>query len=309
MEPLSIHISVNTKAEFNLAYEEYLIHHSKDDVLLFYLNEDAVILGKHQNIWKEVNIDYCNQNKIKIRRRLSGGGTVFHDINNLNFSFIRNKDTDFVNFREHIEPISNALKSAGIDNSITSRNDIFIGDHKISGNAEHVNNTKKRILHHGTLLVASDLTKLRAAIQPLDLSIDTHAVSSVRSKVTTIGDHSSFKTGLELLDYLKVNLSEHIKIREHKTIDPAELDEVCSLVSNKYTQWDWNFAHSPQFKYSIATGDEITVRKGLIQSVKGNNLPAELKAKLVGLTIHPLSLKKEIDVKYHTFIDQICLPS
>ena len=115
----------------NLALEEYLVKNSSEDILLFYINRDAIVLGKHQNPWLEVNIELASINKISIARRLSGGGTVFHDLGNINFSFIRNKDSDFVNFREHIEPISAALKSMGIENLISPRNDIFIGDCKI----------------------------------------------------------------------------------------------------------------------------------------------------------------------------------
>ena len=157
LKKVKIHISTSHDVYANLALEEYLVTQSNDDILLFYINSPCVVIGKHQNPWKEVDLTLRNEKKHTVARRLSGGGTVYHDLGNINFSFIRNKNQDFVNFREHIVPISAALEKLGISNVISPRNDIFVKEHKVSGNAEHVNSKLGRILHHGTLLYDSDI--------------------------------------------------------------------------------------------------------------------------------------------------------
>jgi len=246
----------------NLALEEYLVKNSSEDILLFYINRDAIVLGKHQNPWLEVNIELASINKISIARRLSGGGTVFHDLGNINFSFIRNKDSDFVNFREHIEPISAALKSMGIENLISPRNDIFIGDCKVSGNAEHVNNTSKRIIHHGTLLYSANISNLSANTKPIPLNIKTHAVASVRSKVRNIKEVKSLGTPIDFLDLLTIELGKIINVSESEFVSPENISEVQELVKSKYTQWDWNFGHTPQFEFIDDSNIKYKIRKG-----------------------------------------------
>lgn len=249
----------------NLALEEHLVLNSTQDFLLFYINTDAVVIGKHQNPWREVDLTPLDSEgkTHKLARRLSGGGTVFHDMGNINFSFIRNKDADFVNFREHIEPISNALAALDIPNSISPRNDIFVNEHKVSGNAEHVNSKTKRILHHGTLLYDSNIIKLNGSIKPkVQLNIKTHAVDSVRSpvmnmrEVTDLGDTPTF------LDTLVQELHSHLEVVSVEAITPVDYEEVTTLVADKNTTWEWNFGHTPQFTYINSNGVEMKIRKG-----------------------------------------------
>lgn len=264
MKSLKIILSQSQEVYANLALEEYLVLRSIEDILLFYINTDAVVIGKHQNPWKEV--DLSSSSKIKdahtVARRLSGGGTVFQDIGNINFSFIRNKNQDFVNFREHIEPISNALASMGIPNEISLRNDIFVNNHKVSGNAEHVNSKMKRILHHGTLLYDSNIVKLNGSIKPKKkLDIRTHAVDSVRSPVINIREVKDLGSTTEFLNALIQQLHQHLDIRSIEKLLPEEVAEVSSLVNSKYSTWDWNFGHTPQFSFITGDGTEMRVRK------------------------------------------------
>ncbi len=264
MKKLKIYISDTQNIFQNLALEEYLVLNNTDDILLFYINNDAVILGKHQNPWLELNINTTQNNNIDIARRLSGGGTVYHDLGNINFSFIRNKDADFVNFREHIEPISKALHNLGIENHISPRNDIFMGEFKISGNAEHVNNTSKRILHHGTLLYNANIAKLGSNTKPLSLNIKTHAVASVRSKVRNIKEVKDLGTTTAFLELLIQNLSSILECYTKKTISPNQIPEVLQLVKSKYSQWEWNFGHTPQFEYTDTESLVYKIRKGFV---------------------------------------------
>lgn len=265
MKEVKIILSKSNDVYQNLAYEEHLILNSKEDILLFYINTDAVVIGKHQNPWREVDLSAIDANRKThiVARRLSGGGTVFHDLGNINFSFIRNKKEDFVNFREHIEPISKALASLGIANSISPRNDIFVNEHKVSGNAEHVNSKTKRILHHGTLLYDSDIIKLNGSIKPKkQLAIKTHAVDSVRSPVMNMREVADLGDTHTFLHTLIEELYNHLHITSIENINPAEYQEVNELVANKNTTWEWNFGHTPQFVYTNKEGLEMKVRKG-----------------------------------------------
>ncbi len=264
MKKINIYLSNSNSIANNLALEEYLVTTSKDDILLFYINSDAVVIGKHQNPWKEVNLVSAEKNNIKVARRLSGGGTVYHDMGNINFSFIRNKEKDFVNFREHIEPISQALKNLGVENHISPRNDIFIGDYKISGNAEHVNNAKKRIIHHGTLLYDSNIELLSKNIKPNPIQIKTHAVDSVRSPVKNIKESVDLGSTDAFLTKLIDQLISLIDIISKENIDPTTLLEVVALANEKYTQWNWNFGYTPQFIYTNESGVDFKIRKGKV---------------------------------------------
>jgi lipoate-protein ligase A len=274
LKQLSIIQSNSQDAYYNLALEEYLVLHSQEDILLFYINDDAVVIGKHQNPWKEVNLaPLPNSGQHKVIRRLSGGGTVFHDTGNINFSFIRNKDSDFVDFREHIEPISEALAALGIPNLISPRNDIFVNERKVSGNAEHVNSKVKRILHHGTLLYDSNIIKLNGSIRPTKaLKIKTHAVDSVRSPVMNMREVNDLGDTRTFLAKLIDTLNQVLDIKEINEITPSDYNEVNELVKTKYTTWSWNFGHTPQFTYTNQLDTEIKIRKGHVTECKDNTL-------------------------------------
>ena len=264
MKKLKLLLSSSTNIYQNLALEEYLVKHLSSDILLFYINKNAVVIGKHQNPWLEVDAKLAEQNKIDVARRLSGGGTVFHDMGNINFSFIRNKDVDFVNFREHIEPISNTLKAMGIQNQISPRNDIFIEDYKISGNAEHVNNTAKRILHHGTLLYNADLKSLSLNTKPKPYKIKTHAVASVRSSVKNIKEVKNLGSTNEFMESLILNLANEISISSMENITPEDNSIIQQLVTQKYSTWEWNYGYTPQFEFIDSKGVKYKIRKGFV---------------------------------------------
>lgn len=263
MKPFDIYISSSQDVFENIALEEYLLTQSKKDILLFYINENAVVMGKHQNPWKEV--DLSPNRDYKIIRRLSGGGTVYHDLGNINFSFIRNKETDFVNFKEHIIPISQALKQLNIPNTISERNDLFVEENKVSGNAEHVNSSLKRLLHHGTLLYDSNLIKLNGSIKPKELlNIKTHAVASKRSPVVNMREIQNMGDTNTFLDLLIKKLKNIIEVNSIQEIHPSKIKEVTILIEEKYISSDWNFGHTPQFTYTGKSGETYKIRKGIV---------------------------------------------
>jgi lipoate-protein ligase A len=263
LKPFDIYISSSQDVFENIALEEYLLTESKKDILLFYINENAVVIGKHQNPWKEVDLSVGRD--YKVIRRLSGGGTVYHDLGNINFSFIRNKETDFVNFKEHIIPISRALKELNIPNTISERNDLFVGENKVSGNAEHVNSSLKRILHHGTLLYDSNLIKLNGSIKPKKpLEIKTHAVPSKRSPVANMRETKDLGNTDSFLDSIIKKLKNIIIVNSVQEIEPSKIEPIAKLIDQKYTTSDWNFGHTPQFKYTGKSGKVYKIRKGKV---------------------------------------------
>ena len=265
LKKVKIHISTSHDVYANLALEEYLVTQSNDDILLFYINSPCVVIGKHQNPWKEVDLTLRNEKKHTVARRLSGGGTVYHDLGNINFGFIRNKNQDFVNFREHIVPISAALEKLGISNVISPRNDIFVKEHKVSGNAEHVNSKLGRILHHGTLLYDSDIIRLNGSIRPQkNYKIKTHAVDSVRSPVMNMREVIDHGETSLFLNTLINQLQTILVVDQIEFIDPFTMTNVSALITEKYITWDWNFGHTPQFEFTDDAGNLFKIRKGRV---------------------------------------------
>ena len=157
-------ISTNRDIYFNLALEEYLLMHEVDDYFVLWQSEPAVVVGKHQNTLAEINYRFVSEKNIRVARRLSGGGTVYHDQGNLNFTYIANGEPGkLVDFKRFIEPVIHFLGTLGIDAQQGLKNEILVRGKKISGNAEHV--YKNRVLHHGTLLFHSDLHLLRECLR------------------------------------------------------------------------------------------------------------------------------------------------
>jgi len=178
--------STSHSPTFNLAAEEYLFAEREDDLLFLYVNETSVIIGSNQAIQNEINAAFCAENNIQIVRRMSGGGAVYHDSGNLNYSFIKNKNVgEFPLGGEFLQPIVQVLNQLKIDVYIGKRKDLWLPDkHKISGTASHIGKTRE--LHHGTLLYDSDLEKLQKALTPKPVTPKIKAIASVPSPVKNI---------------------------------------------------------------------------------------------------------------------------
>ena len=170
----------------NLATEEYVFHNFTDDsYLLFYTNDDSIVLGKYQNVYQEINVPAAETADIKVARRITGGGAVFHDSGNLNYSFIaKNEKANPLCYDDFLFPVINALNFMGIDAHKRNTCDIAIGDLKISGSAQSVHG--ERVLHHGTLLFDSDLSVVAGALNPDPTKFQSKSVKSVRSRVGNI---------------------------------------------------------------------------------------------------------------------------
>lgn len=237
----------HTDPYFNLAAEEYVLKNFTENCFMLWRNENAIIVGKHQNTLAEINVEYVREKQIKVVRRLSGGGAVFHDLGNLNFTFIMNgHEGDLVDFRKYTQPILEVLQKLDINARFEGRNDLTIEGRKFSGNAEHV--FKNRVLHHGTLLFSSEMNDLHLALKVNPLKYQDKAVKSVRSRVTNISEH--LKTPLTVLEF-RDKILEHIM----ETFDNCRMYEfseedirqINQLVATKYSTWEWNFGYSPKY--------------------------------------------------------------
>jgi lipoate-protein ligase A len=242
---------------------------------MLWRNEPSVIVGRHQNTIAEINADYVKRNNIKVVRRLSGGGAVFHDLGNLNFTFIDDSNSnEGINFRKYTQPVIEALRLLDVDARFEGRNDLTIDGRKFSGNAEHV--FRGRTLHHGTLLFASELADLSGALNANPAKFTGKAIQSVRSRVTNISAH--LKKPLELEEFremiLQFMMSSHSGSKLYNYSD-TDVTGIERLRDEKYATFDWNFGQSPKYNMgaSLQTAGghvetQLDVQNGIIKQIR-----------------------------------------
>ncbi|MBE2200039.1 MAG: lipoate--protein ligase [Anaerolinea sp.] len=263
-----------TDPRLNLALEEHLLRNVCRDgpLLLFYVNEPAVILGRNQNVWQEVDLDYVQANDIHLVRRLSGGGAVYHDGGNLNFSFITPGSADLHNFAKFTEPVTAVLRSLGVAAELRNKSSLFVGDKKISGNAQYM--TAGRMVSHGTLLFDTDLEQLLRALNPQHATITSKAVQSVRSRVVNLRD--LLPDGMTIQALKKALLCGIFSGQEPSTYPLTDADwaTVTAYADERYRAWEWNVGRSPscvvQKSKKTPSGEvtaQIEVTHGLVRKV------------------------------------------
>lgn len=265
----------NTNPYFNLAAEEYVLKEFQEECFMLWRNEPSIIIGKNQNTLAEINLDYVRQHKIPVVRRLSGGGAVFHDLGNLNFTFIVNEDvSSFSDFRRFTQPIIDVLRKLSINAEFSGRNDITIDGKKISGNAQYY--YKNRILHHGTLLFSSSITDLSAALKVRPVKFEDKGVKSVSKRVTNISEHLKEPITIEqFIDLIMNHIREQTGGREMYEFTQEDIKKIEKLVKEKYSTWEWNFGTSPDYSFKNEkkfTGGTVevnlNVEKGIIKDIK-----------------------------------------
>lgn len=266
--------NTNTNAYFNLAMEEYFLKNTNEDIFLLWQNENSIIVGKNQNTLSEINYDYVKENNIKVVRRLSGGGAVFHDLGNINFTFISCNDNSFSDFKKFTMPIVEALKELNVHAEFSGRNDLLIDGQKFSGNAQY--NYKNKVMHHGTLLFSSEINDLSNALKVKPSKFQGKSVKSVKSRVTNISSHLDKKmTVLEFKDYLMDFINKRDKNSHFYELNDKDVESINKLVEEKYSTWEWNFGHSPKYslynevKYPGGNLEfSLDVHDGLIKDIK-----------------------------------------
>lgn len=266
-----------TDPRVNLALEEYALRNfdPASEYLLFYINEPSIIIGRNQNTLEEINFDYVEEKGIHVVRRMSGGGAVYHDFGNLNFSFITNHDIKSLNnFAKFTEPVVKVLKKMGVPAELKGRNDLVANDKKISGNAQF--STGKRMFHHGTLLLDSDLGEVANALNVKMSKIASKGHKSVRSRVANISEFLEKKIDIKTFRSLVLKgLYEERENFETYRLSKEEWNEVHKLKDEKYGTWDWNYGNSPKFniqrtrRFPVGEIDlRIFVEKGRITEFK-----------------------------------------
>lgn len=260
---------------FNLATEEFLLRNKSEDCFYLYINNPSIIVGKFQNSLAEINVEYVKENNIDVIRRLSGGGAVFHDPGNLNFTFIMKEKQDrSVDFRKYTQPILDVLKSLDVEAQFEGRNDLTIKGKKISGNAKYYFNDK--VLQHGTLLFDSTLPNLSQALKLNPLKYKDKAVKSISSRVTNISEHLNEDISLEEFeDRIVKHVSSMYVDAEIYELTDSDTEAINKLVEEKYGTWDWNFGHSPEYNFQKGIKTDgghveinLEVKKGEIKNVK-----------------------------------------
>lgn len=286
----------NTKPYFNLASEEYLLKNFDDDIFMLWRNEPCIVIGKNQNTMEEINYDYVKEHNLPVVRRLTGGGAVFHDLGNINFTFISSGGKDnFNNFKKFTTPIIDVLNSLGVKAEFTGRNDLTIEGKKFSGNAQC--RYKNRVLHHGTLLFSSEIKDLSASLKVSPEKLKGKGVKSVESRVTNISSHLHDKISI---DDFREKIMNHINNTYGDcslyNLTEKDLYEINKLVEDKYSTWQWNFGSSPEYSYNSKVKYEggtiefhFNVKKGIISEFKvygdffGDKDIQEFESKIIGL--------------------------
>lgn len=259
----------------NLALEELLTRELTEELFFFWQNHNAIIIGRNQNTLAEINRDYVDDHAIQVVRRVTGGGAVYHDMGNINYSYITNGNQNTpVEFERFARPVIESLGELGVQAEFSGRNDILIDGKKISGSAQSF--IGNRILFHGTLLFASNLSVLGNALIADPEKIAAKGVKSIRSRVTNISEHLPAPLNVqEFINVMSSHIKERFKIAADTILPPDILARAESLANEKYRTWAWNYGSSPQYQFNhtkrFAAGRvnlSLDIRHGLIEELK-----------------------------------------
>ncbi len=299
----------------NLAMEEYVLRHMNPgrDYLMFYRNDPSVVIGRNQNIFEEINVSYVRENDIHVVRRLSGGGAVYHDHGNLNFSFVtRYEQSRLHNFRFFNEPVVKVLRSLGVPAELNDRSDILACGRKISGNAQF--SSRGRMFSHGTLLFNTHLDEVERTLAVQMIGIRSRSHKSVRSVVANILEFLHKPLDIHrfrelLLDGLRTNGV----IGSHRKLTDVDRQKIRKIREQRYNRWEWNVGRSPRFNLvrTRQIGEHrITIRleveKGVIRSLSLKGDPewipeitskmSSIGGKLTGLRYEPEEIERVLRI-------------
>lgn len=265
-----------TDSTVNLALEEFCVRNlnMENDYLLFYINDPSIIIGKHQNTIEEINQQYVKDNNIKVVRRISGGGAVYHDSGNLNFSFMtKHSDKSIQNFKLFTEPVIKVLNELGVNAVLNGRNDITVDERKISGNAQFTNT--KSMFSHGTLLFDSEIENVVKALNVKTDKIESKGIKSVRSRVANIKEFLNDEISIEeFQSKLIQSIFSEKNSPDVYELSDVEWEKVHKLSESKYKTHKWNYGRSPEFniqkvrRFDFGQIDaRINVKDGIIKQI------------------------------------------
>ncbi|SHJ42796.1 lipoate--protein ligase [Hespellia stercorisuis] len=236
-------VNESTDPYFNLALEEYLLtHYEKGTIIMLWQNERTIVVGRHQNTLEEINRKYVEDHGIRVVRRMTGGGAVYHDLGNLNYSFITDRsESGDEGMKQFAGYVIRALAEIGVEAAFSGRNDILVQEKKVSGTAQHIH--KNRILHHGCLLYASDIAQVAASLNVRAEKFQSKSVKSVRSRVGNITDF--LEEAVPLDEFKKILIRTILQDDTYRTLTltPEELAAVERLKTEKYESWSWNYGN------------------------------------------------------------------
>lgn len=299
----------NSDPRINLAIEEHLVRNVNlgSDILLFYINQPSIIIGRNQNTLEEINYPYVEEHQIIVVRRLSGGGAVYHDHGNLNFSFLNANGREYLhNFKKFTAPVVKVLNEMGVPAEMNGRNDIVVEERKISGNAQYAIGTK--LVSHGTLLFNSDLSTVTEALNVKTEKIESKGIKSVRSRVVNISEY--LKHEMDIMEFrsrVKDGILSEANNGEYKLTE-QDWQEINKISRDRYQQWEWNFGRSPKFniqktqRFPFGQIDaRIEVHNGEIQNVKlfgdflGLRDVGDVEAQLIGVRYEKKHLQEALE--------------
>lgn len=315
-------------ASLNLAIEYYLLNEKEldEDILLFYINDNSIIIGKNQNTYEEINTNYVEEHDVKVVRRFSGGGAVYHDLNVLNFCFITEDDgNSFRDFQKFTQPVIDALHDMGVEDAeLRGRNDLVIGDKKFSGNAMYTKNG--RMTAHGTLMYDSQIEAIVDALRPKKHKLESKGIKSIRSRVTNIKpfmneayqdlNTKEFRERLLLNIYGVEELSE---VKEY-VLTEEDWEKIDEFAAEYTANWEWNYGKSPDFDLERSERIEgvgtvevkLNVEKGIISAIKlygdffGMGEIEDVEKELLGTKYDAKSIQEKLEtIDLHKYIGNV----
>ena len=297
-----------TDPAWNLAVEEYVFDHLPKDrmYVMLWQNDHAIIIGKHQNTLAEINESYVKEQGIRVVRRLSGGGAVYHDMGNLNFTVIADAEGDSLDFGRFCDIVIRALAKAGIQAERNGRNDMTIDGKKFSGNAQYIR--QGRVMHHGTILFDSNMSVLSGALQVDPSKIQAKGIKSVRSRVTNVRPYLPENLTLaQFRAFLLESILEQFPGEKYE-LNEADIAAIAAIKGRRYGTWEWNFGHSPactvikkqRFEGCGSVEAYMDLDKGCIKNIsfRGDFFaaedPAELAEALDGCPLEESALNQRL---------------
>jgi lipoate-protein ligase A len=311
-------INTHLDPKYNLALEEYVLKYvdTKEDILLLWQNRPSVIVGRNQNVFEEINHDYVHKNGIEVIRRISGGGTVYHDLGNINFSLITGHIKERLSrYDLCLLPIIEALNQMGVPAYLSGKSDIKVHDYKISGNAQSFH--KNRMVHHGTLLFDANLEELSNVLLPTKSNITSKSIKSNRSQVANIKEY--LPSNLSIDDFqnqLRSILLKSDDFLQHVIQLPKDSSiMIQKLIDEKYSQWSWNYGESPDFSITKSISHQekdlliyLEIQGGIINSCTHYESNIEFINRLCQVLTETRYQKESIQQKLEFTLKSILTP-